>query len=57
MRTGKGNQSTRRKNLPQFHFIHHKCNITWPGFEPGPPRFEWTAELWQSDVLTNAAWL
>jgi hypothetical protein len=28
MRTGKGNQSTRRKNLPQFHFIHHKCNIT-----------------------------
>jgi hypothetical protein len=35
---GKGNRSTRRKNLPQFRFVHHKPHM--PGREPGPPRWE-----------------
>jgi hypothetical protein len=26
----KGNWST-RKNLPQYHFVHHKFYMTWPG--------------------------
>jgi hypothetical protein len=28
------------ENLPQHHFVHHKFNITIPGLEPGPPRWE-----------------
>jgi hypothetical protein len=22
-------------NLPQFHFLHHKYHMTWPGIETG----------------------
>jgi hypothetical protein len=28
------------ENLPQCRYIHHKCHKTWPGLEPGPPRYE-----------------
>jgi hypothetical protein len=28
------------ENLPQRHFVHHKSDMTRPGFEPGPPRWE-----------------
>jgi hypothetical protein len=23
-------------NLPQYHFVHHKSNVTSPGIEPEP---------------------
>jgi hypothetical protein len=25
------------ENMPQRHLDHHKSNMTWLGFEPGPP--------------------
>jgi hypothetical protein len=40
MKIGSGNRSTRRKNLSQRHFVHHKSHMTIPGFEPGQPRWE-----------------
>jgi hypothetical protein len=35
---GKTNNS--EKNLSQYHFVHHKFHMDWPGIEPGPPRWE-----------------
>jgi hypothetical protein len=28
------------ENLSQCHFVHQKSDVTWPGLEPGPPRWE-----------------
>jgi hypothetical protein len=28
------------ENLLQRHFVHHKSQMTRPGFELGPPRWE-----------------
>jgi hypothetical protein len=36
---GRRNRSTRRKNLPQWHFFHYKPHML-PGREPGLLRWE-----------------
>jgi hypothetical protein len=28
------------EDLHQFHFVRHKSHMSWPGFEPGLPRWE-----------------
>jgi hypothetical protein len=32
------------ENTPQFHSVHHNSRMSWPGIEPGPPRWvpSWT---------------
>jgi hypothetical protein len=39
IKIGRGSRSTPRKPA-QRHFVHHKSNMTRPGFEPGPSRWE-----------------
>lgn len=34
------NRRTRRKILPQYHSVHHKFHVDWPGRELGQPRLE-----------------
>jgi hypothetical protein len=37
---GRRNRNIRRKLAPVNHFAHHKSHMTWPGFKPGPPKWE-----------------
>jgi hypothetical protein len=39
MRIGRGTEVL-GENLPQRRFVHHKSHTTWPGLEPGTPRWE-----------------
>jgi hypothetical protein len=34
------NRRPRRKVVSQYHFVHHKAHVDWPGREPRPPRWE-----------------
>jgi hypothetical protein len=36
----RGKQNYSEKNLSQRLSVHHKSHMDWPGFEPGPPRWE-----------------
>jgi hypothetical protein len=29
------------RKLSQYHFVHHKFHMEWPGIEPGPPPEPW----------------
>jgi hypothetical protein len=41
-------RSTQRKPDP-CHVVHHKSHITWPEFDPGPPRRAARAAAWPKD--------
>jgi hypothetical protein len=36
MKIGRGTKVL-GEDMPQRHFVHHKSNMTRPGFEPGKP--------------------
>jgi hypothetical protein len=33
-----GETEVHRENTSQFHFVHHKYHMTWPGIESELPR-------------------
>ena len=51
--TDRVNWSTQRKICPSVTFVYQKCNVDWPGFEPGPPWWR----VWLVQVTARAtAW-
>jgi len=32
----RGKQKYSEKHLSQYHLVHHKSHVDWPGIEPGP---------------------
>jgi hypothetical protein len=46
------------ENLPRRHFVHHKSQLTRPGVEPEPPRWEasdYPLQLWRGHHGHNYA--
>ena len=40
-----------REKLSKYQFIHHQCNMYWPGFRPWPPLWQvskWLPDPWHS---------
>jgi hypothetical protein len=36
----RGKPKNSEKNPSQWHFIHYKSHMDWPGSEPWPPQWE-----------------
>jgi hypothetical protein len=43
-------------SLPQSHFVHPKCLITWHGIEPGPPRWEGATNHLSYGTASGLTW-
>jgi hypothetical protein len=35
-----GETEVHGENLAQYHYVHHKSHMAWPGIKPLPPQWE-----------------